>query len=92
MWAGSNGGLVYIGITDHAQSELKDIIFVDIPPVGDEIAAGVSFCTIESIKSISDVVAPVSGRIMLINEELDVNPGIINHNPMGTWIVAVEVS
>lgn len=79
-----------IGISDYAQQELGDIVFVNLPEVGDEVNAGESFAEVESVKSISDVYSPVSGIVTKINEELIDNPELINKEPYESWFVEVN--
>lgn len=91
QWARlQDDGLILIGITEHAQDALGDIVFVDLPEKGQVLEATTSFCTIESVKTASDVHAPVSGEIMLVNEALDDEPEALNDLPWETWIVAVK--
>lgn len=83
-------GTVRIGLTDFAQSELGDLVFVNLPEVGDEVACGDSFADVESVKAVSDVYSPVTGVIKEINEELLDSPEMINEDPYGAWLVVVE--
>ncbi|WP_428776401.1 glycine cleavage system protein GcvH [Vibrio sp.] len=93
-WVRDNGdGTVTIGISEHAQEMLGDVVFVDLPAVEDEIEAGDSFSLVESVKAASDIYAPVSGEIVEINEELEDSPELINEEPYeGGWIVKVKMS
>lgn len=92
-WALADGNRVKIGITDFAQSELGDIVFVELPEVGDEISVGSSFGTVESVKTVSELYAPVSGKIVEINEELSDSPELINEGPYESgWMIVVEMS
>jgi glycine cleavage system H protein len=70
-----------VGITDHAQAELTDVVFVDLPKVGAKVTAGQQVCVIESVKAASDIYAPVSGEIIAVNEALSADPGLINRDP-----------
>ncbi len=79
-----------IGISDFAQSALGDIVYVSLPEVDDDVVANTSFCDIESVKAVSDVYAPVSGKIVEVNEELDDSPEKLNESPYDTWIIKVE--
>ena len=81
---------VRIGLTDFAQSELGDLVFVNLPEVGDEISCGESFADVESVKAVSDVFSPVTGVISAVNEELLDSPEMINEDPYGAWLVEVH--
>lgn len=82
-----------VGITDHAQAELTDVVFVDLPKVGTQVSAGQQVCVIESVKAASDIYAPVSGEIVEANEALNSDPGLINREPFGAgWIFKVKPS
>ncbi len=93
-WVRDNGdGTVTIGISEHAQEMLGDVVFVDLPELEDEIEAGESFSLVESVKAASDIYAPVSGEIVEINEELEDSPELINEESYeGGWIVKVKMS
>ena len=93
-WVKDNGdGTVTIGISEHAQEMLGDVVFVDLPETDDEIEAGESFALVESVKAASDIYAPISGEIVEINEELEDSPELINEEPYeGGWIVKVKMS
>lgn len=82
-----------VGITDHAQAELTDVVFVDLPKVGTQVSAGQQVCVIESVKAASDIYAPVSGEIVEANEALNSDPGLINREPFGAgWIFKMKPS
>ena len=81
-----------IGITDHAQSSLGDIVFVELPKVGTELTAGKTFGTVESVKAVSDLFAPVSGTVIAINEELATSPEKVNTAPHAAWMVKITLS
>jgi len=82
-----------VGITDFAQSALGDVVFVQLPDVGTEVTAGESFGEVESTKSVSDVYAPVSGKVSAVNSDLLVSPELVNSDPYGAgWLVDVQVS
>lgn len=82
-----------VGITDHAQAELTDVVFVDPPKVGTQVSAGQQVCVIESVKAASDIYAPVAGEIVAINEALSGDPGLINREPYaGGWIFKIKAS
>ncbi|MBS1271491.1 MAG: Glycine cleavage system H protein [Candidatus Marinimicrobia bacterium] len=94
-WADYNedAGTVTIGITDFAQSELGDIVFLELPDVSEEISAGDVLGTIEAVKTVADIYSPVSGTVSGINEELEDSPELVNDDPFGDgWIVKVTVS
>jgi glycine cleavage system H protein len=87
-----DNGNVRIGISDHAQNELGDLVFVELPVVGDEIGQGDPCAVVESVKAASDIYAPVSGKVMAINEDLDANPALINADPYGDgWLFELEL-
>lgn len=79
-----------IGITDFAQEQLNDIVFVTLPAVGDEVSVDTPFGDVESVKAVSDLVCPVSGVVCEVNEELDGAPELLNSDPYGNWIIKVE--
>jgi glycine cleavage system H protein len=82
-----------VGITDHAQAELTDVVFVDLPKVGAQVSAGQQVCVIESVKAASDIYAPVSGEIVEANDALASDPGLINREPFGAgWIFKIKPS
>ena len=84
---------VRVGITDFAQSALGDVVFVQLPDVGSQVAAGESFGEVESTKSVSDLFAPVSGTVSAVNGDLDGSPQLVNSDPYGAgWLVDVQVS
>jgi glycine cleavage system H protein len=84
-------GVVRIGITDHAQSELGDVVFVQLPEVGETVESGASVGEIESTKSVSDIFAPVSGEVTAVNERLEDEPGAVNASPYGDgWLFEVR--
>ena len=89
-WVREEDGLCVIGLTDFAQDALGDIVFINLPQVGDELKAEETFADVESVKAVSDVYAPVNGTVVEINEELVDNPALINEDPYGAWLVKVE--
>lgn len=92
-WVRVEGNKVKIGITDFAQSELGDIVFVELPEVGDEITVDEPFGSVESVKTVSELYAPVSGKVVEINEELDDSPELVNEDPYEqAWMITVEMS
>jgi glycine cleavage system H protein len=91
-WVKLTGAKAKIGITDHAQEELTDIVFVELPTVGKEVKKGDELCVVESVKSVSEVYAPVSGKVVAVNTKLDDSPEIINNSPYDDgWLVELEV-
>jgi glycine cleavage system H protein len=88
-WISTDGA---IGITDYAQNSLGDIVYVDTPKVGDSVTANATFGSVESVKAVSDLYSPVSGKVTAVNEELKTAPDKINQDPHGTWIIKVELS
>ncbi|WP_079507057.1 glycine cleavage system protein GcvH [Mesobacillus jeotgali] len=92
-WVKVEGEKVRIGITDFAQSELGDIVFVELPEVGDEITLDQPFGSVESVKTVSELYAPVSGKVVEINEELNDSPEFVNESPYEkAWMITVELS
>lgn len=90
-WAMADGDVVVIGITDYAQDSLGDVVFVDLPAVGAAVTAGESCGEIESTKSVSELVAPISGTVSEINGELDGSPDLVNSDPYGSgWLYKVS--
>lgn len=83
-------GTVTVGLTDYAQQELGDLVFVNLPGTGDEVAAGEAFGDVESVKAVSDVFSPVSGTVAEVNEELLDAPQLINETPYEAWMIKVE--
>ncbi len=82
-------GTYRIGLSDYAQSSLGDIVFVDLPQVGDTLEEGVSLGDVESVKAVSEIISPVSGKVSAVNDELAAAPESINSDPYGTWLVEV---
>ena len=91
-WVKAEGNTGTIGITDHAQSSLGDIVFVELPKVGTEIKKGQSFGSVESVKAVSDLFAPVSGKVTAVNEELNTSPEKVNTDAHGAWMVKVDIA
>ena len=86
-------GVVRIGITDHAQSQLGDVVFVQMPAVGDEVTAGASVGEVESTKSVSDIYSPVSGTVAAVNDALEANPELVNSGPYEAgWMFEVRLA
>lgn len=90
-WVKIDGDTASIGITDHAQESLGDIVFVELPKVGDEVSAHKSFGTVESVKAVSDIYAPVSGTVTAVNDELTNTPEKINSDAHGSWMIKIKV-
>jgi len=90
-WIQANGNSAAIGITDHAQASLGDIVFVELPKAGAELAAGKAFGTVESVKAVSDLFAPASGTITEINETLATSPENVNKDAHGSWMVKITL-
>ena len=89
-WVRMDGDVAVIGISDFAQDALGDLVFVNLPQVGDEVTAGEAFGDVESVKAVSDLMSPVTGVVCEINEELLDAPENLNNDPFGTWIIKVE--
>ena len=86
------GDFGFIGITDYAQHELGNVVYVDMPEVDDEVTAGEDFGAVESVKAASDLMSPVSGTVVEVNEALEDEPGLINKDAFENWIIKVELS
>lgn len=92
-WVRIEDNFAYIGITEFAQHELGDIVYVDINTVGEEIIQGEGFGTVEAVKTVSDLFMPVTGKVVEFNKKLDTNPEIVNSDPYGEgWMVKLELS
>jgi glycine cleavage system H protein len=92
-WIKIKGDVVVIGITDYAQSELTDIVFAELPEIGKEINKGDELCVVESVKSVSEIYSPISGKIIKINDKLEDSPEIINEKPYDDgWLVEMKVN
>ena len=87
-----DGNIGLIGISDYAQHALGNVVYVDMPEVGDDIEAGEDFGAVESVKAASDLIAPVSGAVVEINEHLIDNPRLINEDALSNWIIKVELT
>ena len=86
------GLYAYVGITDYAQQQLGNVVYVDMPEVGDEVTAEEEFGAVESVKAASDLISPVSGTVEEINEDLEDNPELINEDAFKNWIIKVKLS
>jgi glycine cleavage system H protein len=90
-WVRMDGDAAVVGISDHAQNALGDVVFVDLPEVGREVAAHEAIAVVESVKAASDIYAPISGRISEVNSALAENPGLVNSDPTGEgWFLKIE--
>ncbi len=86
------GEFGYVGITDYAQHELGNVVYVDMPDEGDEVTAGEDFGAVESVKAASDLISPVSGEVVEVNEALGDSPELVNSDPYANWIIKVKLS
>ncbi len=91
-WVEVDGDVAKIGITDYAQDQLGDVLYVDLKEVGEELTAGDIFTEVESSKTTSEVPSPVSGEITAVNEDLDDSPELVNEDPYAAWILEVKLS
>ncbi|HHT68364.1 MAG TPA: glycine cleavage system protein GcvH [Firmicutes bacterium] len=91
-WLLVKGNIIRVGISDYAQNELGDIVFVDLPSVGDRVEEGEGIAALESVKAVSDVYSPVAGEVVAVNEALEDSPELVNESPLDEgWIVEIEV-
>lgn len=91
-WLLADGDIVTVGITEHASTQLGDVVFVELPEAETQVAKGDEICVIESVKAASDIVAPVDGEIVEVNEALADNPGLVNEDPLGeAWFFKLKV-
>jgi glycine cleavage system H protein len=92
-WLSRDGSRARVGITDYAQDALGDVVFVQLPSVGDTVSAGDTFGEVESTKSVSDIYAPVSGTVVAVNDALSDSPQLVNEDPYGEgWICEIEIA
>ena len=92
-WVKIDGNLARLGVTDHAQSALGDVVFVELPAVGKEVKAGDILGTVESVKAVSDIFSPVSGKVVEVNEDLESTPETVNSSPHEDgWLAVLEIS
>ena len=91
-WVDISGETATVGITDYAQSSLGDIVFVELPKVGQEVKAGDTFGSVESVKAVSDLYAPVAGTVTEVNEALNSTPEVINSDANATWLMKLSVA
>ncbi len=91
-WISVDSGIATVGITDHAQSELGDVVYVELPVAGTSLEAKASFGTVESVKALSDLYSPVSGKVKLVNEALEDAPELVNEDPYGKgWMIQIQI-
>ncbi len=91
-WLKIQNNIAIIGITDHAQAELTDIVFVELPEIGKEVKKGEELCVVESVKSVSELYSPISGKVVDVNKKLDDSPEVINESPYDDgWLVKLEI-
>ena len=92
-WVRVSGNTAIVGITDHAQHELTDIVFAELPEIGKEVGKGDELCVVESVKSVSEIYSPISGKVTKINEKLEDAPETINESPYDDgWLVELEIT
>lgn len=91
-WIHVNGGTATVGITEFAQKQLGDMVFVDVPTVGRTVETGREFGTVESVKAASELYMPVGGKVVEVNAELADEPELLNDDPHGAWVIKVEIS
>ncbi|MEZ3551826.1 MAG: glycine cleavage system protein GcvH [Muribaculaceae bacterium] len=91
-WVKLEGDVATVGITDYAQHALGNIVYVDMPEVGDEVTQGEDFGAVESVKAASDLISPISGEVIEINEALEDEPELVNQDAFSNWIMKVKVS
>lgn len=91
-WIRVEGDIAYVGITDYAQSELGEIVFIDVPTVGETVGQGEVFGSVEAVKTVSDLNMPVTGEVLELNEALDAQPELVNNDPYGDgWMIKISV-
>ncbi len=91
-WVKVEGNKAKVGITYHAQEQLHDIVYVELPNVGDEIAKGDNMGVVESVKAASDIYAPISGKVVAVNDEVVNSPELLNQDPYKNWLVEMEIT
>ena len=91
-WIEMSGNTARVGITDYAQQQLGDVVFVELPPVGQSFEQGAQFGSIESVKAVSDLYCPMAGRVVDVNTELIEHPEIVNSDPHATWMLVLELA
>jgi glycine cleavage system H protein len=92
-WVAAEGPVATVGITDHAQEQLGEIVYIELPSVGEKVSKDDPFGVVESVKAVSDIYAPVSGTVVEVNEDLPESPEVVNEDPYGDgWLIKVKVS
>jgi len=91
-WVSASDGIGRVGITDYAQKQLGDVVYVELPDAGTQVSQGQSFGTIESVKAVSELFAPVSGQVLEVNPALRDKPELVNAAPHDTWMIAIRLS
>lgn len=91
-WVKVEGDVAILGISDEAQHQLGEVVYVDLPEVDDELSAGDTYGVIESVKAASDSHTPVTGKVIAVNEDLEDNPAALNEDPYGTWVLKIEMT
>jgi len=93
MWIKIEDGKARVGITDYAQKQMREIVFAELPSVGDEVKKDEAFGTLESVKSVSDLISPLTGKVVEVNEKVTESPEVINEDPYGEgWLIVIEPS
>jgi len=93
MWIKIEDGKARVGITDYAQKQMREIVFAELPSVGDEVNKDEAFGTLESVKSVSDLISPLTGKVVEVNEKVTESPEVINEDPYGEgWLIVIEPS
>jgi glycine cleavage system H protein len=87
-----NGDVADVGITDYAQQQLGDVVYVDLPAAGTALTAGAVFGTLESVKAVSELFAPMAGEVIAVNDHLKNHPELVNSDPHGTWMIKVRLA
>ena len=90
-WVKSDGEFAYIGISEFAQEQMGDIVYVELPDVGDKLGKEENFAVIESVKAASEVYFPIAGEVVEINDEIEDNPALLNENPIKNWLVKIKI-
>ena len=91
-WIRISGDTGDVGITDYAQQQLGDVVYVELPDIGRTVTAGESFGSIESVKAVSELFAPMTGEVVAVNDQLKNHPEVVNSDPHGTWLIKVKLS
>ena len=91
-WIRIDGDTGDVGVTDYAQQQLGDVVYVELPDVGRQVTAGQPFGSIESVKAVSELIAPMTGEVVSVNEALKNHPEVINSDPQGTWLIKVRLA